>query len=393
MKILYFCSVNKSLPLEVGVYKKVIAQVKVFSNNGHRVFLACREGVSRMVIVDEFQKEYASIDLANYKKLCRDSVVADFIKEYVCKYGIDCVYSRYGSFSLRTAHLYKEIHNEGRIILLELPTYPLAQRWSSLLQSIKSGKIILALKLFYNNTIGFLGIPFFKNYLDKIVNNNGFDRIWGVDVIPISNGIDVSTIPDKPREYKITGEVNLMSVANIAHWHGFDRLIKGLSEYYKDNPSEVVRVEIAGPGMEVKILENLAKTLGVDDYIKFLGPTVGKDLDALFDRGDLGISVLGVHRVKMKECDSLKAREFCARRMPFITEAAESQYVGKPFALIIPSDETPINIKDVVAFYHRIAKEPNIMDEMREFAETRCDWKYAMRHVIDYLGEKENCHE
>lgn len=389
MRILYFCSVNKSMPLEAGVYKKVVAQIKTLRSCGHDVYFACREGASKMQITNSLGKEICFIDLASFRKLKRDSVIADFIRKFVLESNIDCVYSRYGSFSLKLHYLYKELHNDGKLILLEVPTYPLNQRWANLRQSFKSRNYLLTLKLINNYTIGSLGIPFFKRSVDRIINNNGFEKIWGLDVIPINNGIDVSSIPDRPRFYKSSNEIRLMSVANIAHWHGFDRLIRGLAEYYKDSQPKKVYVEIAGPGVEVKLLEELATKLGVNTYIKFLGPKVGKELDELFDKSDLGISVLGVHRVNMKECDSLKAREFCARRLPFITEAAESQYVGKPFAHIVPSDETPINIKDIISFYEKISTNPEILNEMREFAETRCDWKFAMRHVLEYLNNKE----
>ena len=234
-----------------------------------------------------------------------------------------------------------------------------------------------------------MGIPFFKKCIDRIVNNNGFDVIWNIPVLKITNGIDVSIIPDKPRVYhKDTKVIRIMSVANVANWHGFDRLIYGLSGYYKTQRNIIVKIEIAGPGQEVELLKNLAKKLKVDKYISFLGPVVGEELDELFDRSDIGISVLGVHRVNMRECDSLKAREFCARRLPFLTEEAESQYVGKPFVRIVPSDESPINILEILSFYNSIVEHPDYLDIMREFAETECDWKNAFKNVVDYINKK-----
>ena len=385
--ILYFCTVNCSRPLEAGVYKKVKAQCKVLSEDGHRVFVLCRDGESDMVLIDDTNCIIKRMDLSSLSKFQRNASITSFVFEIIKECQVDCLYSRFGAFSYDSYKLYSQLHSLNVRVLLEIPTYPLKQRWNSVRQSFKSGNYILALKDIYANTIGSLGIPLFKKCVDRIVNNNGFKSIWGIPVLQISNGIDVSTIPDKPRKYKPSNQIKVMSVANIANWHGFDRLICGLAEYYKTPRETMVKVEIAGPGQEVELLTDLSKRLNVDQYISFLGPVVGEELDRMFDRSDVGISVLGVHRVNMKKCDSLKAREFCARRLPFLTEEAESQYVGKPFVKIVPSNESPINILEVVSFYNSIAEHPEYLDEMRSFAETKCDWKYAMKPVLDYLNQ------
>ena len=389
MRLLYFCTVNKTQPLEAGVYKKIIAQCKVLANAGHSVMLVCREGASDLVLVDEKKNVIRRIDLSLSSKLRRNHFITNFVYGVVKDMQIDCVYSRYGTFSFNSYRLYSKLRASHVYVLLEIPSYPLKQRWNGVRQSIRNHQYVLALKDIYANTVGSLGIPFFKKCIDRIVNNNGFDVIWNIPVLKITNGIDVSIIPDKPRVYhKDTKVIRIMSVANVANWHGFDRLIYGLSGYYKTQRNIIVKIEIAGPGQEVELLKNLAKKLKVDKYISFLGPVVGEELDELFDRSDIGISVLGVHRVNMRECDSLKAREFCARRLPFLTEEAESQYVGKPFVRIVPSDESPINILEILSFYNSIVEHPDYLDIMREFAETECDWKNAFKNVVDYINKK-----
>ena len=41
-------------------------------------------------------------------------------------------------------------------------------------------------------------------------------------------------------------ELHLIGVAEIHFWHGFDRLIKGLKEYYAHNPGYKVYFHIVG---------------------------------------------------------------------------------------------------------------------------------------------------
>lgn len=385
MKILYICSVNKTHPLETGVYKKVVAQCKVMTDAGNEVFFACREGMNHMIIENSRQETISMLDFSKYSKRKRDKYIVSFIYDFSLHNNINCLYSRYGSFSYDTHKLYTKLKKNGVKVLLEIPTYPLTQRWSNISQSLKSHQYSLIIKLLYNYSIGSLGIPFFRYSVDRIVNNNGFKKIWGVPVIPITNGIDVKTIPDSHRRFNHTDEIRIMSVANVANWHGFDRLIRGLAEYYKNPHDTIVRFQLAGPGMEVDLLRKLTKELHVEKYVDFLGTVIGEQLNELFLHSHIGVSVLGVHRAKMKECDSLKAREFCARRLPFLTEEAETQYRGKPFVLYVPSNETPVDICKVVSFYNTIVVHPEILDEMRSFAEAKCDWTYAFRNVISYL--------
>lgn len=385
MRILFFCTVNITRPIEAGVTKKALAQRRLLERAGHKVYFACRQHESDMVVLSSEDQIVDTIKLSDFSKLKRDRAITLFIGDFALKHNVDAVYARYGTFSLAAYRLYSNLHRNKIIVLLEIATYPLNQRWNVVTQSLKMKDFKTALVWIHSNTIGSLGILFFKKSVDAIVNNNGFKKIWGIPVIPISNGIDVSSIPDKQRVIVKKGSIHIMSVANIANWHGFDRIIKGLAKYYEHPRDVKIYFEVAGPGAEAENLTKLATNLNVSEYVKFVGPKMGEELDKLFDHSDLGVSVLGVHRVNMKECDSLKAREFCARRLPFITQEAESQYKGQPFTLCVPSNDSPIDMEVVVDFYNRIVNEPMILDEMRMFAERECDWTKAFGNVLDFF--------
>lgn len=176
-----------------------------------------------------------------------------------------------------------------------------------------------------------------------------------------------------------------MTVANVANWHGFDRVLSGLYEYYKKERDVKVYFDIVGPGQEIDILTKLAEKYNIKDYVKFRGVLVGKELDTVFDEADLGIAILGIHRNNMKEIDCLKSREFCARKLPFITQLAEKHFRDKSFAYCATSDETPLNIEEVVDFYYKIIQNPSILDEMYDFALKYCDWSYAFKNVCNYF--------
>lgn len=49
--------------------------------------------------------------------------------------------------------------------------------------------------------------------------------------------------------------------------HGYDRVIRGLSNYYKENPKVKVCFHIVGKGDEIPKLKSLTKQLHMDKYV------------------------------------------------------------------------------------------------------------------------------
>ena len=189
---------------------------------------------------------------------------------------------------------------------------------------------------------------------------------------------------------KSGGDIHLVGVANIAKWHGYDRVIEGIKKYYLNGGKRKVFFHIIGTGLELERLKKLASSSLVKDYIVFHGTVVGDELDDLFNQYDLGVSVLATYRSGMKNiCDSLKSKEYCARGIPFITGELEHFYDGKEFVLTIPDNDTPVNIYNVCDFADRIADNPQIKEAMLEFAKSYCGWDYSFRSVIDYLKGQE----
>lgn len=394
MKILYFCNVRKSNPTESGVLKKVVAQCNVMRKEGHIVYLACQDGEGNYTILNEKDEEIHRIVTKDKVRFFRSYITYAELLKFVIAENISVLYSRYSNFSMAAHMLYSKLKKQGVHCLLEIPTYPLTQRWLTIYQNLKTRKFKIALIQLYNSTIGTLGIFFFRFSIERIVNNNGFNRIWGIPVISITNGIDVSLIKKRSHEYEANKKsIIVFSVANIARWHGFDRFIKGLPEYYRQQRDLAVKLILAGPGEEVNTLRKLAKELNVEQYVTFVGPVLGESLDELYEQADLGISILGIHRSGMDTIDCLKSREFCARKLPFITQSAEKHFNGCRFALQFPSDESPINIERVVDFYKKISVDKSVFEEMYTFAQDKCDWKYAFKNVITYLNGIEDGRE
>ena len=127
------------------------------------------------------------------------------------------------------------------------------------------------------------------------------------------------------------GSIHLIGVAEVHYWHGYDRLIAGLGEYYKNgigNMKDVrdVYFHIVGgiwsgdlygsayaPG-----IQTLIDKYGLHDKVILHGQMFGQPLDDLFNQCIFAIGSLGRHRNGITIIKTLKNREYATRGIPFI---------------------------------------------------------------------------
>ena len=123
---------------------------------------------------------------------------------------------------------------------------------------------------------------------------SGEEVIFGQRTIRISNGVDFSSL--KLKEKKPTnGELHLIGVAEIHYWHGFDRVLAGMADYYKGEPNECnvffhIVGEFSGEREKNEILPSI-KENRLENYVTLHGRLFGADLDSLFDKADMGVAV------------------------------------------------------------------------------------------------------
>ncbi len=203
--------------------------------------------------------------------------------------------------------------------------------------------------------------------------------------ITIGNGFDVASAPIRHPPPHIQTTLHLLCVANVSRWHGLDRLLRGLATH-SGTPSVILH--IAGDGAELPYLHQLTQELGISDQVIFHGFTTGKALDALFDECHIAVGSLGIHRIGLKEASILKAREYCARGIPFIYGILDPDFPPDfPYILQLPADESPIDIEQVIAFADKVLADPDHPQKMRLYAEEHLDWSVKMKKLKGFLEE------
>lgn len=269
-------------------------------------------------------------------------------------------------------------HNPEIKLIYEVPTYPFESggkvTWSKYPFSLKRRKSIQ--KIF--------------DQMDRIVTFYGQDTIKGIPCIDLINGFDFSRVqlPERTKP----DEIHILSVAVVASWHGYDRVLSGLAKYYARGGKEKIVYHYVGTPMPEHV--SYAQEHGLGERVIFHGRQSGDALKAIYQQCMLGVDVLGGHRKNYPVSSSLKSREYCAYGIPMIT-SSPVDFLPKdsPFQLIVPYDDSPVDMEAVVQYYHSVydGKDCNeVAKDIRDYAEARCDMSITMKPVADWLLKEES---
>lgn len=225
-------------------------------------------------------------------------------------------------------------------------------------------------------------------YVDKIVTFSNDDKIYGIKTIKISNGIDIDKISLVENKEKKDNEINFIGVARIALWHGFDRLILSMSEYYKNNQKEIIKFHVVGDGQKdvVENLKRLVRDNNLEKYVIFYGYKSGKELDEIFKKMNIGVGSLASFRQGLDTGSSLKNREYCARGLPILNGDIDLPLSSEQFVYQIPNKDSLFDLKKIIEWYKNLKLNQK---EIRKYAEENLTWDKQMRKVANYILEME----
>ena len=269
----------------------------------------------------------------------------------------------------------------GIPILIEFPTYP----YDSELIGRPHRIPLLAKDLIYRNKL--------KSYTNRIITYSEDTSIFGIQTLPVINGIDFKTTNIRcPNSTLETRSLSMLCVARFHTWHGLDRLIHGLADYVGQVDEHEVFVHLVGNGPAVNDLKRLTSKLNVDKYVMFHGLKTLEEYSSIYNKCDLAIECLGLHRKHINRSSSLKTREYLAKGIPFIYSSEIDIFQEEPvdFCLRVPADDTPIDIQQLLDFKNKLySREPieQLTNRIRTYAERHVSMDMTMMPVINYLKE------
>lgn len=360
MKILYIFLENEK---NIGVRKKIEYQIKSLSK-----------------LKNEVDKIYVDSTIAYLNDKILFKVGNKLLKRFILFFKLkkanlelyDLIYIRNPSSNPFFINFLKKIQNKK--IIMEIPTYPYDNEADSFFLKVQN-----ILDKVYRRKL--------KNYIQRLVTYSDDKEIWGIPCINISNGIDSSEISIINKNIKNNvNKINFIGVARIAFWHGFDRFILSMGEYYKNNPKEVVKFHIVGDGNKetVNALKNLVKENQLEDYVIFYGYKAGKELDEIYNKADIGVGGLAAFRQGLTTGSGLKNREYCAKGIPFINGDIDNSFVGCKFVYNISNDNSLFSIKEIIEWYKNLNMTS---EEIRKYAENNLSWDIQMKKVVESIKE------
>lgn len=374
-----------------GISKKIHYQVKGLRESGHDVRLCyygfaenghrCRY-IDGQVIKDYGKGKWAAI----HQRLSYKCVY-----DYCIREGIQFVYARcFQNANPWLVHLFKRLKKAGIYTVTEIPTYPYDSEFVG---------------FSFQNRMGLKVDQLFRHRLyaqmDALVTFSDATEIFGQRTINISNGVDFDSIPLHDNQLPTANSpLHLIGVAEVHYWHGYDRLIAGLGEYYQQVRSEIeegklkpedvkdVYFHIVGgvhPHTRYKSctfhlgLQTIIDQYNIQDKVIFHGTLFGDELTAVFNQCQFAIGSLGRHRSGITVIKTLKNREYATRGIPFIYSEQDSDFDHQPYVLKAPADESPIDLQRIIGFISNFTMKP---EDIRKSV-GHLTWKIQMQRVID----------
>ena len=369
-----------------GISKKIHYQVKGLWQNGHEVHLCYYDrGANghwqRMVSVENGRtavthviEDYGTGRMAGLRQ--RTSYGA--LRDYCVLNGIQMVYARcFQNANPWLVSFFRELKAAGIKSVMEIPTYPYDQEFQGF---SRIERLQLRIDQLYRRKLA--------RQLEAIVTFTSEQQIFGQRTINISNGVDFDSMPLHQR-VDTSRELHLIGVAEVHFWHGYDRLIAGLGEYYRAASATQVKpvyFHIVGGVWKTEMhnsehapgFAELIAKYGLQDKVIFHDQLFGEALNAVFEQSAFAIGSLARHRSGISDIKTLKNREYASRGLPFVYSENDSDFDHQPYVLKVPADESPVDVARIVAFEEQLRMSPL---EIRQTVE-HLSWKVQMAKVV-----------
>lgn len=308
-----------------------------------------------------------------FKRLIKTIKINNLFKKEVLNYYYSndfqyCYIRRIGFFVIFLKSMFKKISKKTKIIY-EIPTYPL-DKYDSFLINF-SQKI----EMFIFNL-------FIKKYITVIPVMLQNDAVLDKKMISIYNSVDYDNYKHiditKPELKK---DFNILIVAHILPWHGYDRLINSIKEY---NGKYNVHVDIySGFNSETIKLQNLVRKYNLESKINFLGQKPINEILENISKYHIAMGSLGYHRRNGKYDTSIKNKEYCAMGLPCVCSSKDLSFPNNyKYIYMVSNDDKNFDIGEIISWYKKIYKY-DYKNEMRMYAQDKLNFETNYKKIFD----------
>jgi glycosyltransferase involved in cell wall biosynthesis len=380
-KVLYITTVDISS--DSGVRKKINGQIRVMRESGFEVALIASKG-DDIVVVEVGPKgeertgvvdSYMNKGPLRFFNLTRSLYRSAY--EIANKDNYDAVFIRYSLAERNLVKMLSRLKEKGIKIFIEIPSYPYDLEYENK-QWYKN--IGLYIDKRYRNKL--------KDYVDIIFTPSPQqETIYGIKAVSFNNGVNTEEIKERDYSGKKDGTLRFIGVANLNAWHGYDRVIRGMAEYYKEKNEIDFIFNVVGEGIELPRLKELVKEVGLENRVIFHGFKSGKDLDQVYNNSDVAISSVALYRLGETPRLVLKAREACLKGIPFVAVKGDPVFDEDfDYVYFVEDEGTPLEVEKIYNWFVDLNSE-EYLEEMSKFAKENLDWRETFSKPISVMKE------
>ena len=349
-----------------GVGQKIRNQIKAFNNAG----LNCQELVfpiskSKLLSILYRLPFFNVLPVWSYKNEFKDADYIYMRRPFVMNGPMRKLFRRIREY------------NPSIKIVIEIPTFPYDMEYNEY-----KLKELLLLKDKYNRHR-------LKNLVDYFAILTDEKEIFGIPTIKISNGIELSDIHKRVPLSEDKQTIHICAVAMFKNWHGYERFIEGLKDYYTTGGERNIICHFAGIGTELANYKQLVSCYSLEKHFVFHGLLKNGELDKLYNLCTVSLGSFGMYKIGLNLACNLKSREAVARGIPMVTGCPTDIFSKSDFEyyLEFPNDETKLDIQKIIDFHDKIYKQPDIkvIDAIRDYAYEKVSIDKCMENVIDYF--------
>lgn len=370
MNILYVSAYKVDKQFKDGISKKIKNQINAFESIGYNVDYIYRVdgGIEAKIDGHIFFKKLSTF---SFYFLFLFKVFSLINKKY------DYLYLRnigYETNVILLLSFFRKAKLITKRLILEIPAFPFGGEINNLKQKITM--------VYYNNIK-----KYFYKYVDLIVfMGEDQKKIWRIPALRIVNCVnlrDILVVESK----KIDKDINILGIANLQKWHGFDRIITGIYDYKsKKMKSKNIVFHIVGDNQpELDNLKKLTKTLGVESNVEFHGRLNSEEINKLITKMHIGVDSVGRHRSGIAYNCSIKSKEYTAMNLPFIKSHKDDSFENVDFVKNVPANEEPIDIDDLISW--RLGLN-DFSTDIHDYAVKNFIWESQFKKIFVFFENK-----
>lgn len=390
MRLFYLTALDDLDREKCGILGKIYGQIHSFEQNSFHVSFGHFHGKDCFLIKNDGAETQLEARGANTRD--RMGSIYEAVKKYIMEQGIQALYIRFISLDGRAIQLYQYLHEHGVRIIIEFYSHNLElEAQKTAIRNFRNGKLLTAIKGVVSLNINRVCFYQLRNCIDLIVTTTPVDSMYGVPTLNVRNGIDTEAV--QVRKKTDNGyDFNIISVAMISSWHGYDRMIKGIADYYHNGGNINILYSVIGDGEEKCNLEQLVKNNHLEEHVVFTGIKLANELDEYYNHADVALEMLAGFRRTKGSISSIKMAEYFAKGIPVVCATEKQQYSEEiqKYCFLVENDDSNVNIDGLIRFitsfngqYDRVCKE------MHHIAKEQFDWSFTMQPLFHLLRQND----